>query len=401
MNDEKKPGRATRLSHGGRAGKAKHGFVNPPLHRGSTVLYPDMATRLSLMNTTLQQTLTYGLQGSETHWALENLLCEIEGATHCQLLGSGLAAITTPLLAFLSAGDHLLMPDSVYGPARSFADGIAARLGITTSYYDPQITAAGLDALIIPETRVLFLESPGSHTFEMQDVPALCAAAHARGLITMMDNTWGFGHFAPFAHGIDISIQALTKYAVGHSDVVIGAALVADERFWPALRGTALDLGQYASPDDCWLTLRGLRTLAVRQARQMQSALTVAQWLTTQPHVARVFFPALPGDPGHAIWARDYTGAASLFGVAFAPHITRQHSLDLADRLDLFAIGASWGGYESLILPTTGYIKRRVTAAPRAAQVRLHIGLEDPADLIDDLTRGFAACFPSAPPATP
>ncbi|MBN9508302.1 MAG: PLP-dependent transferase, partial [Alphaproteobacteria bacterium] len=257
----------TRLSHVGRAGTRAHGFVNPAVHRGSTVLYPDIASRSSSPRQRLEQRLMYGVMGTPTHWSLEDAVAEIEGGTRCQIVSSGLAAITTPLLAYLKSGDHMLMPDSVYGPGRVFAEGMLRRLGVTTTFYAPLIDAAGLTALMQSNTTVVYLESPGSHTFEVQDVPALAAAAHARGATVMMDNTWGIHFFQPFVHNVDVSIQALTKYVVGHSDVCLGAVTVNREADWERVRTTTLALGQYASPDDCWLALRGVRTMAVRLDR--------------------------------------------------------------------------------------------------------------------------------------
>ncbi len=382
---------ATRLSHAGRAGSKVHGFVNPPLERGSTVLYGTCAERKSQGAKRLEQALIYGVMGGPTHHALEDVVAEIEGGTRCQIVSSGLAAVTTPLLAYLAAGDHVLVTDSVYGPTRVFCDGMLTRLGVTTTYYDPTIDAAGLQALMQPNTRVLYLESPGSHTFEVQDVPALSAVAHAAGAAVMLDNTWGIHYFQPFQHGVDVSIQALTKYVAGHSDVLLGSITTASDAHWERVRTAALALGQYASPDDCWLALRGVRTMGVRLERQMQSGLAVARWLQARPEVARVLHPALPGAPGHDLWVRDFTGACSLFGVEFQPEITPAASQAMADSLELFGIGASWGGYESLILPTTGYVTRMTEAAGFAGPVlRLHIGLEDVTDLTEDLARGLA-----------
>jgi cystathionine beta-lyase len=381
---------ATRLSHAGRPGTRAHGFVNPPVHRGSTVLFEDMAQRSAHMRKRLDQALTYGLQGGATHHALEDMIAMIEGGTRCQIFGSGLAACTVPLLGYLSAGDHVLMPDSVYGPVRTFCDIMLRRLGVTTDYYRADIEPEALVPQFTARTRVLYLESPGSHTFEMQDVPALSAAAHAHGATVLMDNTWGFANFQPFAHGVDVSIQALTKYAGGHSDLLLGSATVAEAAHWQKIRDAALVMGQYASPDDCWLALRGLRTLTVRLDRQSESGLTVARWFAARPEVMRVLHPALPGAPGHAIWLRDFTGACSLFGVMFQPSISAEDTRRMVDALTLFGIGASWGGYESLALPTTGFISRSA-ASPQfeGAMVRFHIGLEAPDDLIADLERGF------------
>jgi cystathionine beta-lyase len=380
---------ATRLSHGGRAETRAHGFVNPPVHRGSTVLYESVAQRRAYMRKQLEQALTYGIQGGPTHHALENVIADIEGGTRCQLFPSGLAAVTGPLLGYLGSGDHVLVPDSVYGPVRHFCDGMARRMGIQTSYYAPEIAADELGGLVRENTKVLYLESPGSHTFEVQDVPALAAAAHVRGLTVMMDNTWGIHAFQPFAHGVDVSIQALTKYPVGHSDVLLGSATVADEAHWRRVRDAALALGFYASPDDCWLTLRGLRTMAVRLAHQEQSGLRIAAWFAARPEVLRVLHPALPGAPGHELWKRDFSGACSLFGVVFRPRYTAEQTHQFVDALRLFGIGASWGGYESLALPTTGYITR-MGDKPEGPTVRFHIGLEDADELIADLEQAMA-----------
>ena len=385
-------GFGTRLTHAGRASTKHHGFVNPPLLRGSTVLYEDMAQRRAFLRSRYDQALSYGLNGSETHHALEDVVAGIEGGTRCQIVSSGLAAITTALLACLRAGDHCLMPDSVYGPTRSFCDTMLRRLGVATTYYPPAITAEDAAALFRPETRVLFLESPGSHTFEIQDVPGLAQVAHARDALVLLDNTWGIHFFQPFRHGVDISIQALTKYVVGHSDVLLGGIITDRDETWHRVRDAALVLGQYASPDDCWLALRGARTLGVRLRQHMESGLTVARWLGEQPEVLQVLHPALPGAPGHDIWRRDFTGAPSLFGVVFRPEFSVEATHAMVDRLSLFGIGASWGGYESLALPTTGFITR-TTDGPGfgGPMVRFHIGLEDTADLIADLRQGLDA----------
>ncbi len=383
-----KPSLATRLSHAGRAGTHVHGFVNPPVHRGSTVLYPDMATRAAMGNARFEQAMVYGVLGGPTHHALEDVVAEIEGGTRCQIVSSGLAAVTTPLLAYLSAGDHCLMPDAVYGPARGFCDGLLARMGVETTYYDPCIGADALSALFRPNTKVLYTESPGSHTFEVQDVPALAAVAHARGAKVLMDNTWGIHFFQPFLHGVDVSIQALTKYVVGHSDVLLGSMTTNSVEDWEIVRGTTLALGQYASPDDCWLALRGARTMAVRMQRQMQSALTVARWLEGRHEVKQVLYPALPGAPGHEIWKRDFTGACSLFGVVFQPGYSEASVHGMTEALELFGMGASWGGFESLALPTS--VTRTAGSGDFGGQLlRLHVGLEDPGDLIADLEAAF------------
>ena len=360
MPDDHSPrahGLATRLSHAGRAGTKVRGFVNPPVHRGSTMLHLDIADRIEGGKHRLEQSQSYGTQGNATHHALENVVAEIEGGTRCQIVSTGLAAVTVPLLCYLKSGEHCLMPDSVYGPARAFATGLLTHYGVTTEFYDPTITPGALEALFRPNTTVLYLESPGSHTFEVQDVPGLAAVAHAKGAKVLLDNTWGIHFFQPFQHGVDVSIQALTKYVVGHSDVLLGSITVAAPEEWERVRLGSLQLGQYASPD-----------------------------------VHQVLHPALPGAPGHELWKRDFTGACSLFGVVFQPGLTPEAMYRMVDNLQLFGIGASWGGYESLALPTTGFLTRSAGTGEFAGPVcRFHIGLEEPADLIADLEQAFSA----------
>jgi cystathionine beta-lyase len=390
MTDTPKGGFRTRLSHTGRAGKRVHGFVNPPLLRGSTVLTPTVAERRALQARRGERVLSYGLGGSQTHWALEDVIADVEGGTRCAIVCSGLAAVTTPLLAFLKSGDHCLVPDSVYGPARSFCDGVLKRYGVQTTYYDPLVEESALAGLLRPNTTVVYTESPGSHTFEVQDVPMIARVAHAHGAKVLMDNTWGIHHFQPFKHGVDVSIQAATKYPAGHSDILIGSVTVNSDADWHTLHATVRGLGQYASPDDCWLTLRGMRTMGVRLAHQMEAGIEVAHWLSKRPEVMQVLHPALPGAPGHAIWKRDFSGACSLFGVEFKPEFSPDSTSAFVDALELFGIGASWGGFESLALPTTGAVVR--TASPNrfaGPLVRIHIGLEDVADLIADLEQGL------------
>ncbi len=380
----------TTLSHAGRKSKREHGFVNPPLLRGSTVLVPTVAERQALQARKGEQVLTYGTGGSPTHWALEEMMAAVEGGTRCYVVSTGLAAVTTPLLAWLKTGDHCLMPDHVYGPARNFAGSILKKFGVETTFYDPGIDERGLAALMRSNTTVVYTESPGSHTFEVQDIPAIARAAHAGGAKVLMDNTWGLHHFQPFKHGVDVSIQAATKYAAGHSDVLIGTITVNNQDDWLTLHAAARELGQYASPDDCWLTLRGMRTMAVRLKAQMESAIEVGTWLRQQPEIAQVLFPALPGAPGHEIWKRDFTGACSLFGVEFQPGFAPEATHRFVEALDLFGIGASWGGFESLAVPTTGFVTRTAGTGHFAGPlVRVHIGLEDTADLIADLRQGL------------
>ncbi len=382
----------TRLVQSGRAGTKEYGFVNPKLVRGSTVLYPDIATKQALGKRYLEQVALYGLNGTETHFALERAVAEIEGGTHCQIVSSGLAACTTPLLAYLKSGDHLLLPDSVYGPTRTFAETLLARFGVTTSYYDPMVNEAQAAGLFQPNTRVLFTESPGSHTFEVQDIPALARVAHAHGAKLFMDNTWGIHHFQPFTHGVDVSIQALTKYGGGHSDLILGAVTVNSAADWAWLRNGALELGQYASPDDCWLALRGLRTLNLRLKAHYASGLAIANWFAARVEVARVLHPALPSCPGHENFLRDFSGGCGLFGVVFKPEFSQKAVVAMIDALQLFGIGASWGGFESLVLPTAYSIRRSAGSGVfEGAIARFHIGLEDVGDLVADLEQGLAA----------
>lgn len=381
----------TRLTLAARRPVKSHGYVNPKLVRGSTVLYPSCADKREIGQRRLEQEEIYGLYGTETHFALETMIAEIEGGTHCQIVSSGLAAITVPLLAYLRSGDHILVPDSVYGPTRRFCDATLARYGMITSYYDPLLSEAALRGLIRPATKVVFAESPGSHSFEVQDVPMLARVAHASGAKIFMDNTWGIRTFQPFSHGVDVSIQALTKYIGGHSDIVLGAITVVSDADWAWLRPGALELGQYASPDDCWLALRGARTLGVRLDQQAANALTIAQWLATRPEVQRVLHPALPSCPGHEFWKRDFTGACGLFGIVFAPQFDYDAVTTMVDQLRLFGIGASWGGFESLALPTSFTITRTLgTGAFGGEMLRLQIGLEHVDDLIADLQAGLA-----------
>jgi len=389
-DDPKKHGFATRLSHAGRAGTHVHGFVNPGVHRGSTVLFPNVQARKDGAKHRFEQFMTYGTQGGPTHYAFEDVIAEIEGGTRALIVGTGLAAVAVPLLAYLKAGDHCLMPDSAYGPARNLCEGLLKGWGVETTYYDPCIDAAGLAPLFRPTTKVLYTESPGSHTFEVQDIPALAEVAHARGAKVLMDNTWGIHHFQPFTKGVDVSIQALTKYVGGHSDLLLGSVTVNSEEDWRIIRGTGSQLGQFASPDDVWLALRGVRTMLVRLKRQEASALEIATWLEQRPEVLRVLHPGLPSHPQHALFKRDFTGACSLFGLVFQPRYSPEDVARFIDSLALFGIGASWGGFESLAIMSTGNVTRTAGTGDFGGPIaRIHIGLEEPADLIADLTQGL------------
>jgi cystathionine beta-lyase len=378
---------ATRLVVGGRDPATNHGFVNPPVYHASTVLYPSAEDFLAR-----RARYVYGRRGTPTSEALETALRGLEGpaCAGVALLPSGLAAISTALLAVLEAGDHVLVTDSVYQPTRKFCNGVLKRYGIATTYYDPLI-GGGIAALIQPNTRAVFVEAPGSLSFEVQDVPAIAAAAHARGAVVLMDNTWASPlYFRPFDKGVDLSIQAATKYICGHSDVMLGT-VSANETTWSRLNETVHALGLCVGPDDIYLGLRGLRTMGVRLAQHYQAGLKVARWLAARPEVARVLHPALETCPGHASWQRDFSGASGLFSVVLKP--ASQSAVNtFLDELDLFGIGASWGGFESLAIPFDCTPVRTATKwAPGGPTVRFHIGLEDTDDLIGDLERGFAA----------
>ncbi|MCJ8354659.1 cystathionine beta-lyase [Novacetimonas hansenii] len=365
-------------------------FVNPAVARGSTVLFSSLEAMENAGHKRYGDELIYGAMGTPLQHRLEHAIATIEGATHTQIAPSGLAACTLPLLAFLDSGSHCLMSDSVYGPMRRFAEKVMRRFGVDITYFPPCASEEELQRLWRTETKAIFTESPGSHSFEVQDIPMMARVAHGHGARLIVDNTWGIGIFQPFRHGADISIQALTKYPAGHADTIIGAVSTANEADWHLLRDTAIQTGQVAGPDDCALTLRGIRTLPVRQERQSQSAIDVALWLQSRAEVSRVLHPALPSCPGHEFWKRDFSGASSLFGVVLRPDFTLPQMQHMIDSLQMFGIGASWGGYESLILPTTRGITRSCDSVTQAGPTfRIHIGLEDTHDLIADLARGL------------
>ncbi|MDP6342625.1 MAG: cystathionine beta-lyase, partial [Alphaproteobacteria bacterium] len=370
--------------------EGNHGIVNPPVYHASTVLYPTLADfdAIRAKRQTGERGIFYGRWGTPTTFSLEDLVCAVEGGHRCMVYPSGLAAISGALMSFLNAGDHVLVVDTVYGPTRRFCDQVATRFNIETTYYDPLI-GAGIAELMRDNTRVVFVEAPGSQTFEMQDIPAIAEVAHEGGATVMMDNTWASPlYFKPFEHGVDVAIQAGTKYIVGHSDVMIGTATATREA-WPALEATSRMLGQTAGPDDVYLAQRGMRTLSVRLKQHWRNGLKVAEWLLTRPEVECVMHPALPDDPGHALWKRDFLGASGLFGITLKP-CPRSAVAALVDGLELFGMGASWGGYESLVLVTSPNGSRSVRPWPHEGQtVRFHIGLEDPDDLIADLAAGL------------
>jgi len=379
----------TLLAHLGRAPHTSFGAVNPPVYHASTILFDSLEAYETKDRSQKQGTRSYGRMGTPTSFALEDAVAELEGGHRSFLLCSGLAALNIAILSLVAGGGHALICDAVYLPTRKFCDGLLTRLGIEVEYYDPLI-GAGISELFKPNTQVVHLESPGSITFEMQDVPAIAAAANPAGIPTVMDNTWAsFLNFKPLEHSIDVSVQAGTKYLVGHSDAMFGV-ITCTEEIEPELRLAVRQLGQCAGPDDVFLALRGLRTMAVRLPRHQETALALCRWLAERPEVDRVLYPALPGDPGHEIWRRDFAGASGLFGFVLARPYSDAALGAMMDGLELFGMGSSWGGFESLMIRTHPDRGRTATswAAP-GPSLRIHAGLEDPGDLIADLEAGF------------
>jgi cystathionine beta-lyase len=376
----------TRLAQAGRDPDLTGGGVNPVVQRASTVVF-DHAEQLYTPGG-----WTYGRHGTATHRALVDALCELESAEHCALVPSGLLACTVPVFALAQPGGHVLITDNCYGPTRRFCDRTLKRWGVAIEYFDPTLSGEDMAAKIRDTTSLIFLESPGSLTFEVSDTPAIVAAARARGVVTILDNTWGAGVFhKPLDLGVDISVQATTKYISGGADVLNGAILTREERLFRRIKDTVADLGLNVSPDDAYLVLRGLRTLPTRLAQHQASGLDVARWLQGRPEVNRVLHPALPGDPGHTLWTRDFTGASGLFGVELKPHSEAAVNA-FCDALEVFGMGFSWGGFESLCIPTDHDIRRTVVKPAFAGPLlRLSIGLEDPADLKAVIENGFAA----------
>jgi cysteine-S-conjugate beta-lyase len=386
-DDDKQPERGsparpkieTKLTSEGRMSAEHFGVVNTPVYRASTILYPNLKAIKDN-----SQPYTYGRRGTPSTQSFEEAISVLEGAAKTVGVTSGVQAIALAILSVCGAGDHILVVDSCYDPTRTLCERTLKRFGIEASFYAP---GDDITPHLKPNTKAVFCESPGSLTFEMQDIPALARAAHAHGVSVLMDNTWATPlFFQPLAHGVDLSIQAATKYIGGHADVMLGY-VAANERHAARLHQVHGDLGLFASGDDCFLGLRGLRTLAVRLKRHQETGLTLALWLQARPEVARILYPALPQDPGHALWKRDFSGACGLFGVVLKP-VSAAGVAALVDGLQHFGIGYSWGGFESLIVPA--HIRR--TARPFAAEgpvLRIHAGLEDAGDLIADLERGF------------
>jgi cystathionine beta-lyase len=380
---------ATRLSHLGRDPRRFDGAVNTPVYRASTILSPDLAHWENPERGRIRGTVTYGRAGTPTSYSFEDTVADLEGAAGAVSVSSGLAAIAFSILPFVDSGDHILMTDSVYWPARKFCDQQLRRMGVETTYYDPAI-GEGVKDLIRPNTRLAYLESPGSLTFEVQDVPAIASVAKAAGLVTVADNSWATPlYFRPLEHGVDISLHAATKYIVGHSDAMLGI-VAATAECEARIRDTARTYGVCAGTEELYLGLRGLRTLAVRLPRHQETGLKLAAWLSDRPEVDRVMHPALPGDPGHALWQRDFDGASGLFGFVLARDYPQPAVAAMLDGLELFGMGASWGGFESLIITARPERGRSATEWKTPGRtLRIAAGLEDPDDLIADLDAGF------------
>lgn len=392
----------TRILHVGRNPHQFGGVVNTPVYRTSTVLAPTLADweHEKRAQAAGDDHHTYGRFGTPTTRSLEKAIAELEGGAHALVYPSGLAACTHALMAFLSAGDHVLLSDSVYGPTRSFACNVLRRFGVEVDFYDP-VVGAGIEQLMRINTRVVYTEAPGSLTFEMQDIPAIAEVAHRHGAVVIMDNTWASPlYFKPFEHGVDVSIQAATKYIVGHSDALLGT-VTANEAAWNQLKQSTYEFGQTASPDDIYLALRGIRTMALRLERHWENGVQLADWLARQPLVETVLHPALPGDRGHAIWKRDFKGASGLFAMVLKP-VSRDALAAFVDHLELFGLGLSWGGYESLIMPFNPAEGRTVTEWEYPGPtVRIHAGLEHIDDLKADLNAGFLRMAAALDRSTP
>ncbi len=394
MTDTKRAKPDTLLTHAGSHPEKNHGAVNPPVYRVSTVVFPTVAAMKEGEKHPFDH-MRYGRQGTPTTFAFEEAVTALDGGYGALATCSGQAAIATTLGALLKGGDHALIADSVYHPTRRYCSEHLAQCGVEIAYYDPLI-GAGIADLIKPNTKLVYTESPGSLSFEMQDIPAIAEAAHARGVLVVTDNTWATGlFFDAFKHGVDISVQAATKFLSGHSDAMLGVISCQSKDAWTRIKNYMSFAGIAAGSEEVYLSLRGMRTLAVRLRQHQESGLKVARWLQKRPEVARVIHPALPGSPGHDIWKRDFTGACGLFAVELKP-CPQEAVHAMIDNLAYFGLGFSWGGFESLILPTTGAIHRTATHwTPVGPTLRLHIGLEDPDDLIADLAQGFGHLSPA------
>lgn len=389
---KKYQGIGTVIGHAGRDPAKNFGVVNPPVYHASTIVFPTLEALLETRRDRASwafEGITYGREGTPTTRSFEEAITALEGGYRAITFPCGLGAIAASLMAFLGAGDHLLMPDQLYGPARAFCDEVLTKFGVAVTYYDGTI-ASGIADLITANTKVVYLESPGSLTFEMQDVGAIAAAAKARGATVIMDNTWASPYFFnPLQHGVDISIHAATKYISGHSDLMLGVAVCKEQAFIPVKKISSA-AGYCAGPDDVYMALRGLRTLKLRMEQHHLAALQVAKWLQQRPEVHSVMYPALPGDPGHEIWKRDYRGASGLFGFTLKPCSNEAFAAFL-DYMGIIKLGYSWGGYESLMVPTYPATLRSSTKWESSGpSIRIHVGLEDVADIIEDLESGLS-----------
>ncbi|QQX82862.1 cystathionine beta-lyase [Cupriavidus necator] len=382
----------TYLSHGVIDPDDFGGVVNPPVFHASTVTFrnlDDMEARGRAISGADTDVMWYGRKGTPTTFALQNALAQLEGGHRSLLVSSGLAACTSAIMAFVKAGDHILVSDSVYGPTRHYVETVLARCNVSATFYDPTL-GSDIAALFRPTTTLVFAESPGSQTFDMQDIPAIAKVAHRHGAVVVIDNTWATPlFFKPFEHGVDVSVHAGTKYIVGHSDALMGV-ITTNRESWNTVRDYVFATGQHAGPDDVYLAQRGLRTMAVRLERHQGSGLAIADWLAGRPEVAQVLHPGLPGAPGHALWRRDFTGASGLFSVVLKPGYGREAFRAFIDDLKLFRLGFSWGGFESLVMPFDPREERPAAAWPYAGKAfRLHVGLEAKEDLIADLEAAF------------
>ena len=380
----------TKIIHKGRDPDSNHGIINPPVYHASTIAWGTVEEMQKRRERRWEPGVyTYGRHGTPTHEALEEAYAAVSGGYRSVAVASGLAAINAAMLAYLKQGDHILMVDCVYGPARNFCDNVVGRFGVETTYYDPAI-GSDIKHLIKENTKIVYVEAPGSLTFEMQDIPAIAEEAHKAGCVVIMDDTWSAGiYFKPFEYGVDVCAMAATKYIVGHSDVMMGLITSTEEQ-WNIVRPSASALGCNSGPDDIYLALRGLRTLKVRLDRHQQTGLLLADWLKDRPEVESVFHPGLKNHPGHEIWKRDFTGASGLFSFVLKDNYSEKQIHSMLDGMELYAMGASWGGFESLIMPANPSSSRSATEWLHKGQlVRIHAGLEDPSDLIADLEKGF------------
>lgn len=393
---EKKIGEATKIIHAGRNPKEQGWMVNPPIYQSSTIVFPTLKDLLyaerGYSNNDLVEPyeLKYGRYGTQTNFALEKAISEIEGGYNTFVTSGGAAAVNTALIAFLKQGDHMLVVDNVYSPTRGFAEKFLKKLGVETTYYDPSI-GSDIKKLIKKNTKVIFMESPGSLSFELQDVDAICKVAKKHNIVTIFDNSWASGiYYKPLEHGVDVSVTALTKYINGHSDVMMGSITIQERHFrvvYEAFRYMAVT----AAPFSSYLVQRGLRTSKIRMDYCFKSALEVAKWLEQRPEVEKVFYPALESDAGYELWKRDFTGAAGLFSIVLDRKYSNEALARMVDKLHYFGMGYSWGGYESLILPFDATAIRTATKWNYGNKtcLRLNIGLEDPEDLKEDLESGF------------